>query len=91
MIPGSKLLELTYYHKTWSEEFNEYYDNPYFIEYKWLYFPGEAECEIMCISYEDENGNFSLISGEQFTDDKYLDKCIDTYMYENAEWVSQYE
>jgi hypothetical protein len=87
-INTSKGLELTYYHHTYSEEFDEYYNKPYLIEYKWLYFPNEAECEVMCVGYEDEDGNFSFVES---TGDKYLDRCIDTYMRENAEWVSQYE
>ena len=89
MINTSKGLELTYYHYTYSEEFDEYYDKPYLIEYKWLYFPtGEPECEVMCIGYEDEGGNFSFVES---TGDNYLDNCIDTYMRKHAIWVSQYE
>jgi len=87
MIPVSKPLELEYYHPTYSEEFDEYYDKPYLIEYKWFYFPEKAECEVMCVTWEDENGN-GVISHS--TGDKYLDRCIDTYMRENAEWVSQF-
>ncbi len=88
MINTSKGLELTYYHYTYSEEFDEYYDKPYLIEYKWLYFPEEAECEVMCVTWEDENGNGVIA---QSTGDNYLDNCIDTYMRKHAKWVSQYE
>ena len=88
MIPVSKPLELTYYHDTYSEEFDEYYNKPYLIEYKWLYFPNEAECEVMNVSWEDEYGEWSIAPS---TGDKYLDSCIDRYMRENAKWVSQYD
>ena len=85
---ASKGLELTYYHDTYSEEFDEYYDKPYIIEYKWLYFMnGEPECEVMNVTWEDEDGNGVIAPS---TSDKYLDRCIDRYMRENAEWVSQY-
>ena len=88
MINASKGLELTYYHNTYSEEFDEYYYKPYLTEYKWLYFPNEAECEVMNVTWEDEDGNGVIAPS---TGDEYLDKCIDRYMRENAEWVSQYE
>ena len=87
MIPVSKPLELEYYHPTYSEEFDEYYDKPYLIEYKWFYFPEEAECEVMCVTWEDENGIVTAPS----TGDTYLDSCIDSYMRENAKRVSLYE
>jgi len=88
MINASKGLELTYHHPAGQATNEEnLVARTYLIEYKWLYFPIEAECEIMCIGYEDEDGYFSWVES---TGDEYLDKCIDRYMRENAEWVSQY-
>ena len=89
MIKASKGLELIYHHPAGQATNEEnLVERTYHIEYKWLYFmDGMPECEIMCVTWEDENGN-GVISHS--TGDEYLDRCIDTYMRENAEWVSQF-
>ena len=87
MVNVSKPIEMHYYHDTFCEETEELFEKLYIIEYAWFYFPGEAECEMLNVSYEDEDGNWCIA---ETTGDSYIDKCIDRYMRKNAEFVSQY-
>jgi len=89
VIKASKGLELIYHHPAGQATNEEnLVERTYHIEYKWLYFMDEPECEIMCVTWEDETGNIFI---SHSTGDDYLDSCIDAYMRENAKWVSQYE
>ena len=88
MINASKGLELTYHHPAGQATNEEnLVARSYIIEYKWLYFPNEAECEVMNVTWEDEDGGWCIA---EVTGDNEVDKCIDKYIRENAEWVSQY-
>jgi len=89
VINVSEGLELTYNHPAGMATNEEnLVARTYLIEYKWLYFmDGMPECEVMNVTWEDEDGGWCIAEA---TGDDEVDSCIDTYMRENAKWVSQY-